>query len=73
MTQMALTLECPTPSKVARRGGSGPEQPHWDDVPLYSVEWYRRFRLWHHGRFPDSDSVSRSNLDMLIATAERNA
>lgn len=59
------------PSRVVRRSGTaGPEQPIWDDIATYSVEWYRRFRDWHLDRYPDSDQVTRDNIDILVAIAE---
>lgn len=59
------------PDRIVRRGGDGPEQPEWDEIATYSVEWYRRFRDWHRVEFPDSDQGTRDNQDMLVRMAER--
>lgn len=45
-------------------------QPEWDDVETYSAEWYRRFRAWHHETYPDSDPVTKANLDDNVRRAE---
>lgn len=65
MTQ--LTFDGP---RLERLGGCGPVQPVWDDISRYTAEWYRRFRVWHHREYPDSDAVTRANLDMLVEWAE---
>lgn len=62
-----LTLDSP---RLVQRGGCGPVQPVWDDVRVYSPEWYRRFRDWHHETYPDADQGTRDNLEMLIRCAE---
>lgn len=57
--------------RLVPRGGNGPLQPVWDDVVVYSAEWWRRYRDWHRAEFPGADESTRENIEACVAQAEQ--
>lgn len=45
--------------------------PELKEIDVHSAEWYRQWRDSHLKMFPESDQITRDNLDSFVREAEK--